>query len=125
MRRLVFLGLILVLTVALAPSAWAADDGNTQPKFNVSSVYYPNAYQYIPNTTSGSGNVKGIHCNTDNGIELQISINGGTDQELYLPPGDTGWIPMNLRFTSSIRVKMINGNYYQNIAECRVSWALD
>jgi hypothetical protein len=120
--------IVLVLAVFIAPAASAADDGNTQPKFSSSNVFYPNDAVEIISTTSGTGNVKGIRCNASaaQGIEVQVYINGGSAQDLYLPSGDTLWIPMNLRFTSSIRVRMVNGNYYQsNGCECDVSWALD
>ncbi len=123
MRKLVFLAVAIVLV--LAPAAWAADDGNTQPKLDNGGVYYPNDYRDIVNATSVTGNIKGIRCVTDNGVYLEITINGGTTQTIYPNTGDTGWIPMNLRFTSSVKVRIENGNYYNNSAGCTVSWALD
>jgi len=123
MRKLVFLAVAVIL--ALAPAAWAADDGNTQPKLDTGGVYYPNDYRDIVNSTSVTGNIKGIRCVTDSAVYLEITINGGTTQTIYPNTGDTGWIPMNLRFTSSIKVRVENGNYYNNSASCTVSWALD
>jgi hypothetical protein len=121
MRKLVFMAVALVL--ALAPAAWAADDGNTKPKLDTGGVYYPNDYRDVVNS-SGAGNVKGIRCTQTSAVYLEITINGGTVQTIYPDPSDTGWIPMNLRFTSSIKVRVENGNYYNN-GSCTVSWALD
>ena len=117
--------IILALAVFSAPLATASDDGNTQPKFSANSLFYPNGAIDIIGTTNGTGNVKGIRCNTQNGMEVEIYVNGGSSQDLYFSGGDTGWVPMNVRFTSSIRVRMVNGNYYQDPGECKVSWALD
>ena len=123
MRKLFLVAFVLVLTTALAPSAWAADDGNTQPKLDTGGVYYPNDYRDIVNT-SGTGNVKGIRCTQASAVYLEITINGGSVQTIYPDASDNGWIPMNLRFTSSIKVRVENGNYY-NSGSCTVSWALD
>ena len=39
---------------------------------------------------------------------------------------DSQWIPMNIRFTSSIHVKFVNGTSYQtNGCTCQVSWGID
>jgi hypothetical protein len=38
MRKLVFVALVVVLTLSLAPAVWAADDGNTQPKLGYAYV---------------------------------------------------------------------------------------
>jgi hypothetical protein len=123
--------LVAALLLALAaPAAWAADDGQTQPKLSYGYLYYPNAYADVIPTTNGSGNVKGVRCTNGQPLTVSIWINGGSEQTLS-PTGiggtnDSGWIPMNLRFTSSIRVKISHGNYYDgNGAECYVSWALD
>ncbi len=122
---------LLVLAVALtvAPAARAADDGNTHLFLNSATIYYPNDYWDIVNT-SGTGNVKGIRCTgITNGFTMQITVNGGTMQSIT-NIGDTGpdsgWIPMNLRFTSSIHVKVVNGSSYQtNGCTCFVSWGTD
>src|SRR6266498_4173294 len=121
--RTAFLAAVIIVLV-LAPAAWAADDGNTQPKLDTGGVYYPNDYRDIIPTTSGAGNIKGIRCTQSSPIYLEITINGGTVQTLYPDASENGWIPMNLRFTSSIKVRVENGNYY-NPGSCTVSWGVD
>jgi hypothetical protein len=130
MRKLFLVVSILVLTAALAPSAWAADDGNTQPKLNTGNIWAPNDAVDIIATTSGTGNVKGVRCTVTSGATLKIYVNGGSAQSLDVfgttVSGDTMWIPMNVRFTSSIRVRLENGGAYQTSGgQCWVSWALD
>ena len=127
MRKLVFLAVAIVLCLALSPAAWAADDGNTQPKFSTASVYYPNSSVDVIATTSGPGNLKGIRCNMSaNGAVLNFYVNGGSAQTWYLSPGDTLWVPMNIRFATSIRVQITNGgNYQATSGECDAAWGLD
>lgn len=130
MKKLMILSLVLVVTAALAPSAWAADDGNTQPKFSSGSLYSPYGYYEVIGTTSGTGNVKGIRCTTNDTVNVNIYINGGSAQQLSFVQGavvnsDTGWVPMNLRFTSSIRVRIERPNAVYTVDQCYVSWALD
>lgn len=129
MRTALIITLVLALGVIVAPAARAADDGNTQFKFSSVNLYYPNdAYDAI--NTSGTGNIKGIRCNNVNApMTLQITVNGGTTQSIT-NLGDDGtdtlWIPMNIRFTSSIHVRFVNGTSYQfNGCACTVSWGLD
>ncbi|HEV2719912.1 MAG TPA: hypothetical protein VG323_07810 [Thermoanaerobaculia bacterium] len=130
MRKLVFVAIAVLVALTLAPTVWAADDGNTQPKLGYAYLYYPNASVDAVAQTSGSGNVKGIHCFNGQPLTVSIYVNGGSAQTLS-PTGiggsnDSGWIPMNVRFTSSIKVNVSHGNYYDgNGAECYVSWALD
>lgn len=132
MRKLLVAVTVLVLTAALAPMARAADDGNTQPKLSFGFTQYLNDYYEIIGTTSGTGNVKGIRClNSSAQMQVKIYVNGGSAQTITPGGvggnGDSQWIPMNVRFTSSIRVRMerLGGpsGYYDD--ECYVSWALD
>ena len=101
-----------------------------------SAVIFPNtSFDVIP-TTNGVGNIKGIQCtfvNNSTGI-LNIFVDGGSAQALTLTgshyPRDvdgetfTGWIPFNIRFTTSIRIQLQKGSGTGQIA-CSVSWALD
>ena len=129
MRTALAITLALALAVIVAPAARAADDGNTQLKLSSAYLYYPNDAVDAINT-SGTGNVKGIRCNNITAsMTLQVTVNGGTTQSLtnLADTGvDTLWIPMNIRFTSSIHVKFVNGASYQtNGCTCQVSWGLD
>lgn len=121
---------VVLLLLALAPCAWAADDGNTQPKLNTGNVWAPSDATDIIATTSGTGNVKGVRCTVTAAATLKIYVDGGGAQSLDVygttVSGDTMWIPMNVRFASSIRVRLENGGAYQTSGgQCWVSWALD
>ena len=127
---------ICVLLIAVAWNASAADDGQTQPRLSNNSLNSPNTSVDIVGTTNGSGNVKGVQCQNTAGtvINVNIYVNGGSAQTLRIDTSlpmdsnnNTGWIPMNVRFSSSIRVQMQRPAspviYGQTI--CVVSWALD
>ncbi len=90
----------------------------------------PYGYYEVIGTTSGTGNVKGIRCSTNETVNVNIYVNGGSAQQLSLTQGavsgnDTGWIPMNVRFTSSIRVRIERPTSSYAVDQCYVSWALD
>lgn len=89
-------------------------------------------------TTNGAGNIKGISCQSLSSGNLgsayiNITVNGGTAQTLYLSNVNllldnnsnyyTEWIPLNTRFTSSIRAQL-NGSSGTAVS-CTASWALD
>lgn len=125
----------MAFILSIGPSAFAADDGQTQPRFSNSNLNSPNTSTDIIATTNGSGNVKGVNCNNALGTFLSISfyVNGGSAQTIaiYNSPlgsnGETGWVPLNIRFTSSIRVSMsrpLSPAVYGD-TPCAVSWALD
>jgi len=131
---------VLLLALFLAPSsARAVDDGQTRPKLSTGSLSSPNTSTDIIATTNGSGNLKGIQCLfvAQVGVTVNIYVNGGTAQTLYLEPYYaeedhaanklTGWIPLNVRFSSSIRVQMqraMSPVIYGDTS-CQVSWGLD
>ncbi len=125
----------IALVLLIASSAFAADDGQTQPRFSNSNLSSPNTSADIIATTNGSGNVKGVNCNNAVGASLSISfyVNGGSAQTIaiYNSPvgsnGETGWVPLNIRFTSSIRVSMSRSAspVVYGDTPCAVSWALD
>jgi hypothetical protein len=127
---LVSLSILFVLLMA-SPS-FAADDGNTKPRLTSAAVFSGTAD--IINQTSVSGNVKGVSCDyiTSAQANLIFTVNGGTAQTIDMSGGipdangdrHTGWVPMNIRFTSSVRVQIqYTGSGGQ--ANCAVSWALD
>jgi hypothetical protein len=127
------------LLLVLAPAAWAADDGQTRPRLNSAYLSSPNTSTDIIATTNGSGNVKGVHCQFLVGVPVVINfyVDGGSAQSITLFSSDfpvddnlngfTGWIPYNVRFSSSIRVQMqraMSPATYGTTG-CLVSWALD
>jgi len=133
MKTTAKLAIVSVAFVFLMASAtFAADDGNTKPRLSTAAVFYGTAD--IINQTSISGNVKGVSCDYVNnvGANLIFTVDGAAAQTIGVYGGvpdingdtHTGWIPMNIRFTSSIRVQ-IQHSGGSGQAACTVSWALD
>ena len=122
--------LSILLFFLMASATFAADDGNTKPRLTTGGTFTGTVADII-NETSVVGNVKGVSCHFPNSASgsLTFTVNGATAQTISLPGGvpdingekHTGWIPMNIRFTSSIRVQ-VSGN---GTVECDLSWALD
>jgi hypothetical protein len=121
-----------------ASAARAADDGQTQPRLSTAGLIYTNTSADVISTTNGTGNVKGVQCgllNNTSGV-VNIFVNGGSAQALTINASDypadfnnenfSGWLPLNVRFTSSIRVQLQkpSGSGTGNFS-CVVSWALD
>jgi hypothetical protein len=126
--------LSILFTFFTTSASFAADDGNTKPRTSTAEVFSGTAD--IINQTSVSGNIKGVSCHYTNGVggNLIFTVNGATAQTINVSGGvpdingdtHTGWIPMNIRFTSSIRVQIQhNGLPNSGAAGCTVSWALD
>lgn len=130
---------LILLCLGLGPAAWAADDGQTQPRLSYANLNSPGTTADIVPTTNGSGNVKGIHCRFGPSTNLNIHfyVNGGAAQTITVnrtyfmedSAGNriSGWIPYNVRFSSSIRVQMERGGspVVYGDTPCAVSWALD
>jgi hypothetical protein len=130
----------VLLSIATATSAFAADDGNTQPKLTSGGVGGGiSSPQDIIGTTNGAGNVKGVQCSSPSSgnltsTSINIFVNGGGAQTLSLSNAqvllDSGsnyyimYIPMNVRFGTSIRVQQ-TGSQSGSFVSCTVSWALD
>jgi len=128
--KLAILSIFFLLLTTTA--TFAADDGNTKPRISAYPVTSGTAD--IINQTSVSGNIKGVACDyvSGAGANLIFTVNGAATQTIDVSGGvvdvngeyHTGWIPMNIRFTSSIRVQIQHtggtGESY-----CTVSWALD
>lgn len=123
---------VLLLVLGTSAAASAADDGMTQPRLSTGGTMYANDWYEIIGTTNGSGNVKGVRCVATVGVTIKIYVNGGSAQSLTIdntawPNADSGWIPLNVRFTSSIRVRMERGAWPTTVdsAQCAVSWGFD
>ena len=124
------LAILSILFLFLTASAtFAADDGNTKPRLSNGAV--SSGTTDIIYETSVSGNVKGVSCNFSSGRVI-FTVDGAAAQTITMPIGfldangdsHTGWVPMNIRFTSSIRVQIQQtGTSHQ--LDCDVSWALD
>ncbi len=117
-----------VLSLLASVTAFGADDGNT--KWRLSQANLPSSgtsYDIIA-TTNGAGNIKGVQCKTDTFLTLSVYVNGGSAETFTFSPDlvNDGFIPFNIRFTSSIRVsgsRSGGSNYVDQI--CTVSWGLD
>ena len=127
----------LLMLSLLTPTALAQDNGQTQPRLNSGVLIFAGTSTDIIPTTNGAGNIKGLHCwfvNNASGT-INIFVNGGPAQTLTVPGGHyprdvdgntyTGWIPFNIRFTSSVRVQLQKWNASGQQVACSVSWALD
>ena len=139
------LAALAVIFVCSAQVAMAADDGNTQPKNNKASNNSHTTATDLIATTNGTGNVKGVVCafNQDGyGVlpeaVVKFYVNGGAAQSVTLSPdyeqsfgdpgyvrGYSGWVPFNVRFTSSIRITIQKATSWGSQIDCQVSWALD
>lgn len=106
-----------------------------QPRLSYADPSGTQTVDLVP-TTNGSGNVKGIQCTSSDWgysptLTVKITVNGGTVQNLtvdfnYLPGYNTGFIPMNVRFSSSIRIQVQGGYTWSgHSGTCVASWALD
>jgi len=139
--RVLFLtAVVLCLTNALL----AADDGQTQPKVNSNSNNSVGTATDLIPLTNGSGNVKGIQClllmdvwSQNSSASIKFYVNGGAAQTVVISPiyataadpnnttQSTGWVPFNVRFTSSIRVTIQKASSDGNGMICAASWGLD
>ena len=134
-----------LIALACAFPIMAADDGQTQPKMNTATnSSHTTPTDLIP-STNGSGNVKGITCVlTQSGggsyasPVVKFYVNGGGAQTVtfegdygadYTYAGGTfrytGWVPFNVRFTSSIQVTIQKQSSGGSTIQCAASWALD
>ena len=129
----------LLLTFLAAPGAQAVDDGQTRPKLSSATLTFSTTATDVVPLTNGSGNVKGFSCASLSASVLsqstvQIYVDGGSAQTLILFNAlilqdsalnfYTGYIPMNVRFGTSIKVRMTRTSGSEEV-HCSVSWALD
>jgi hypothetical protein len=134
-----------LLFLFMAHVALAVDDGQTQPKVSTTFSNSNTTATDLIATTNGSGNVKGVACKlTQDGSGffsaalVKFYVNGGSAQSVtltsdYMLPsgtgpyadGYTGWVPFNVRFTSSIRITIQKATSSGLQIDCAVSWGLD
>jgi hypothetical protein len=133
--------LSIMFSLVTVSGAQAVDDGQTRPKLTSGGMSWggSNLATDIIGLTSGSGNVKGFFCWSQNGAlwgsNIQIYVDGGSAQTLNLSDAPatqdndgityyTGWVPLNVRFSTSVKVRLARSGVYDHIV-CSVSWALD
>jgi len=133
----------LVLTVALCvfiPAlAHAADPGNVTPRYSAATIFLSNSTVDLIPSTSAAGNVRGIKCIfPDNAggasVKIKTSVDGATATSFIIDPTNlereadlagqftSGWIPMNIQFTSSIQVQLNNTSLGTANINCWASW---
>jgi hypothetical protein len=129
----------LLLAFLLVPNAQAVDEGQTRPKLSSGIVLNSATAADVIPLTSGAGNVKAFACWSNSTTSLsnatiQIYVDGGSAQTLALSNAIstvdstqtiyyTGYIPMNVRFGTSIKVRMTANAWSETF--CSVSWGLD
>jgi hypothetical protein len=136
---------LAVLAIFLATSrANAIDEGQTRPRLSSATITSPSTTVNLVPLTSGSGNLKGIHCifaaTASNRIQpVSIYVDGGSAQTLNIEAFDfpqesdgtgrtfTGFIPMNVRFGTSLQIQLTRGSSPNTNFDvtCVASWALD
>ncbi len=126
-----------VLSLAMASTAVAIDEGQTRPRLNSEGAFGGQTTYLIP-LTQGAGNIKGISCNfvsSSAKVKINFTIDGGSVQQItihadHYPIIDSRnrspFIPMNVRFESSILVQMDRtGSTGSGESFCVASWGLD
>lgn len=134
----------LALLCCVPSLAMASIGGNAFPEYNSAGTgtLVNTTVDLIPLTSTVSGNVWGLQCvfasgttvGTDNikfyvdgSAARTIQVSGLSYPQESNAAGQwfTGWIPMNIAFTSSIHVTVDNtpqGNYEAVAVNCFISW---
>lgn len=135
---------VLAVVLLCAPAALAVDDGQTQPKVSTAVNNSSVTPTDLIATTNGSGNVKGVLCRLTEAsgnytsAVVKFYVNGGAAQtvsldETYQPEATiggtnyayTGWVPLNVRFSSSIRITIQKSGGSGGAIDCIAAWGLD
>lgn len=126
-----------VIALVLPGMASASIGGNAIPHYSFAEIFSANSTIDLVSTTNGSGNVWGVKCifpSTASGATLlvQFTIDGGTTRTITLDPTFleiddngrfvTGWIPMDLAFSTSIRIQLSNVSQGTARDDCWASW---
>jgi hypothetical protein len=123
-----------VIVFVVPSSAQASVGGNAIPKYSFGQIFAPNSTTDLIPSTNGSGNVWGARCiisTTGDPVDIKFTVDGGTVRTITLDPlyfeqdaiGQvvSGWIPMNVAFSTSIHVQIHNGSTSGTI-NCWASW---
>jgi hypothetical protein len=135
---------LAMASLCVSQAAFAVDDGQTQPKVSIAVNNSSSTPTDLIALTNGSGNVKGVLCaltqasgNFTSAV-VKFYVDGGGAQtvsldETYQPQatiggttyGYTGWVPFNVRFSSSIRITIQKSGGSGGQIDCTAAWALD
>lgn len=133
------LGWALALWIVIPAAAHA---GNVTPMYSAGTISIANSTVNLIPSTSGSGNVRGILCNFPSSaggasVKVIFTVDGGTASSFIIDPvfleresngaGQfvSGWIPMDIEFTSSIQIQLNNTLLGTATIRCWASWGLN
>ena len=129
--------LAALIVLALPSASRASVGGNAIPHYNHAQIYATNTTVDLVPSTNGSGNVWGIRCifpSNGNGssVNVQLTVDGGTTRTITLDPGYfdqdeysryvSGWIPMDIAFSTSIRIQLNNTGLGTAYIDCWAYW---
>jgi hypothetical protein len=129
--------LVAAAIVFVVPSAARAASvgGNTIPKYSYGQIFAPNSTVDVIPSTSAAGNVWGVRCiiaSTSDTVSVNFTVDGGTVRTLTLDPllfeaeanGKlvSGWIPLDVVFSTSIRVQIHNTSLTTGTIDCWAAW---
>ena len=131
--------LSLLLAFVEVPNARAVDEGQTKPRINKANLNSPNSSTDLIPYTADSGNIKGLQCQWSSiatgSTLINFYVDGGAAETItlqrtnFLKDADgnyyTGFIPMNVRFETSIRVQMQRPGSNYGDSPCVASWGFD
>ena len=138
MKLRLTLVIVAVITLALPFASQAATvGGNTVPHYNHAQISSSNSTVDLVPLTSGAGNVWGVKCifasnAAGASVNVQFTLDGGTTRTITLDPTNfeqeefsrfvSGWIPMDLTFSSSVRIQLNNSGLGTTTIDCYASW---
>lgn len=131
--------LTAVLCAFIPALALAADPGNVTPRYSAATILNANSTVDLIPSTSGAGNVRGIKCVFPSNaggcsVKIKTSVDGAAATSFVIDPSFleresdlagqflSGWIPMNIQFTSSIQVQLNNTGLGTATINCWASW---
>jgi len=130
--------LTAVLCAFIPALALAADPGNVTPRYSYANIFVSNSTVDLIPSTNGAGNVRGIKCifpsSAGGEVKIKTSVDGAAatsfviDHSFLERESDlagqflSGWIPMNIQFTSSIQVQLNNTGLGTSNINCWASW---
>jgi hypothetical protein len=135
------LGLVWALALGLLIPA-AGQAGNLTPKYSNATISTASSTVDLIPSTFGSGDVHGIKCLFPSGaggasVKVIFTVDGGTASSFIIDPtflereasgaGQflSGWIPMDIEFTSSIQVQLNNTLLGTTTIRCWAAWGLN
>lgn len=135
MKTLSRLLMAAVIVLVLPSALQASIGGNAIPRYSYGQIWAPNQTMDVISTTNGSGNVWGVRCitsSTSDSIAVNFTVDGGTVRTINLDPllfeEDnnsrlvSGWIPLDVAFSTSIRIQIHNTSLTAGTIDCWAAW---